>query len=267
MKAEKAIFITGGASGIGRATALEFARHGWFVGLTDIDEKGLSETAAMLPEGQVWTQRLDVRDRAAWDDALAAFTATTGGRLDVLFNNAGVARGGEFTSISHEDHELVIDVNLKGVINGAEAGFRYLSETPGSCLLNTCSVAGLLAGSGLAVYAVSKFGVRALTESLEIEWAPYGIRVASLMPSFIDTPLLEANRTGTNQSVRESVIEAGLEITPVEEVAKAAWAAIQSRETHIMVGKTARRAKFMARWFPGTLRKGLARQLEKNRSG
>jgi NAD(P)-dependent dehydrogenase (short-subunit alcohol dehydrogenase family) len=266
MSATKAIFITGGASGIGRATALEFARHGWFVGLADIDEKGLAETARMLPEGRVWTHRLDVRDRAAWDDALAAFTATTGGRLDVLFNNAGVARGGEFKDISHEDHELVIDVNVKGVINGAEAGFRYLRETPGSCLLNTCSAAGLMAGAGLAVYAVSKFGVRALTESLEIEWAPHGIRVASLMPSFIDTPLLEANRSGTNESVRESVIEAGLEITPVEEVARAAFAAISARDTHIVVGKTARRIKFMTRWFPGTLRKGLAKQLEKNRA-
>jgi NAD(P)-dependent dehydrogenase (short-subunit alcohol dehydrogenase family) len=266
METDKAIFITGGASGIGRATAIEFARHGWFVGLADVDERGMAETAAMLPLGRVSTHRLDVRNRAAWDEVLAAFAAKTGGRIHVLFNNAGVARGGAFADVSHEDHDLVIDVNVKGVINGAEAGFRYLRDTPGSCLLNTCSAAGLVAGSGLAVYAVSKFGVRALTEALEIEWAPHGIRVASLMPSFIDTPLLEANRSGTNESVRDSVVSAGLEITPVEEVAKAAYSAISVRDTHIVVGKTARRIRFMTRWLPGTLRKGLARQFnERNR--
>lgn len=265
MGGTKSIFITGGGSGIGRATAVLFARHGWFVGLADIDEAGMAETAAMLPAGQASCHRLDVRDRAAWDEALTAFTAKSGGRLDVLFNNAGVARGGLFEDVSHADHELVVDVNIKGVINGAEAGFPYLKATPGACLLNTCSAAGLVAGAGLAVYAVSKFGVRALTEALEIEWSRHGIRVCSLMPSFIDTPLLEANRSGTNQSVRESVVEAGLEITPVEAVASAAWDAVHGTGTHVVVGKTAKRLKFMTRWLPGTVRKGLARQFEGGR--
>ena len=267
MDGRKAIFITGGASGIGKATALHFARKGWFVGLADVNEAGLAETVKLLPEGQGSVHLLDVRNRAAWDEALAAFVSSAGGRLDVLFNNAGVARGGSFADVSHEDHELVVDVNIKGVINGAEAGYKYLKDTPGSCLLNTCSAAGLVAGGGLAVYAVSKFGVRALTEALEIEWMPDGIKVVSLMPSFIDTPLLEANRSGTNQSVRESVVDAGLEITPVEEVAEAAWAAVHGRETHTVVGKTAKRLKFMVRWFPGLVRKGLARQLNGRQQG
>lgn len=260
MDQRQAIFITGAASGIGRATAVEFARRGWCTGLADIDEAGLKTTAALVPAGQVSIHRLDVRDRRAWDEALSAFAAATGGRLDVLFNNAGVGRGGEFENVAHEDHELLVDVNIKGVINGAEAGFRYLRDTPGSCLLNTCSAAGMAAGAGMAVYAVTKFGVRALTEALEIEWARHGIRVASLMPSFIDTPILDVNRSGTNRSVRDSVIESGLEITPVEEVARAVWTAAHGRETHVTVGKTARRLKFMTRWMPGLVRKGLARQ-------
>ena len=257
---QKSIFITGAASGIGRATAIEFARRGWLVGLADVNEAGLTETAALLPAGQSSIHRLDVRDRAAWDVVLADFTKTSGGRLDVLFNNAGIARGGKFADIAHGDHDLLIDVNLKGVIYGAEAGFAYLRDTPGSCLLNTCSAAGMIAGPGLAVYAVSKFGVRALTEALEIEWAAHDIKVASLMPSFIDTPLLEANTSGTNHSVRDTVIGAGLEITPVVEVAEAAWAAVHGKQTHVAVGKTARRVKFMTRWLPGLARRGLARQ-------
>lgn len=267
MSGRKAIFITGGASGIGRATAKLFAERGWFVGLADINEKGLAETAAMLPAGQSSIHVLDVRNRAQWDDALAAFVKAAGGRLDVLFNNAGVGRGGQFSEVSHEDHDLVVDVNIKGVINGAEAGYKYLKATPGSCLLNTSSLAGLVAGSGLAVYAVSKFGVRALTEALEIEWAPEGIKVASLMPSFIDTPILEGTSSGTNQSIREVVLDSGLEITPVEVVAEAAWGAVHGTKTHTPVGKTAKRVSFMVRWFPGLVRKGLARELTKAQQG
>ena len=261
---QKSIFITGAASGIGRATAIEFARRGWLIGLADVNAAGLAETAALLPVGQSSIHRLDVRDRAAWDVVLSDFAKTSGGRIDVLFNNAGVARGGKFADIAQADHDLLIDVNLKGVIYGAEAGFPYLRDTPGSCLLNTCSAAGMIAGPGLAVYAVSKFGVRALTEALEIEWAAHDIKVTSLMPSFIETPLLEANTSGTNHSVRDTVIGAGLEITPVAEVAEAAWAAVHGKQTHVVVGKTARRVKFMTRWLPGLARRGLARQLGKD---
>jgi NADP-dependent 3-hydroxy acid dehydrogenase YdfG len=259
MLGQKAILISGGASGIGRAVAVHFAAKGWFVGIADIDKAGMAGTAALLPAGQSSVHVLDVRDRGQWDDVLAAFSAASGGRVDVLFNNAGIARGGAFTTVSHADHDLLIDVNIKGVVNGAEAGFAYLAKTPGSCMLSTCSAAGMIAGPGLAVYAVTKFGVRALTEALELEWKPHGIKVCSLMPSFIDTPLLDANTSGTNQSVRDGVIGAGLEITPVEQVAEAAWNAVHGNQTHVVVGKTARRVKFLTRWAPGFARRGLGR--------
>ncbi|MFX5693281.1 SDR family NAD(P)-dependent oxidoreductase, partial [Acinetobacter baumannii] len=80
----------GGGSGIGRATARKFASEGWFVGIGDISEEGMAGTQALLPPGRCWTTRLDVRDRAAWDAALAAFAEAAGGRIDVVFNNAGI---------------------------------------------------------------------------------------------------------------------------------------------------------------------------------
>lgn len=255
----KTIFISGAASGIGRATAQFFANKGWFVGLADINAAGLAETAAMLADGQSSTHLLDVRDRARWDAALAEFTANAGGRLDVMFNNAGVGHGGVFADVPDTEHELVVDVNIKGMINGAQAAFPYLSKTPGSCLLNTCSAAGLVAGAGMVVYAMSKFAVRAMTEALEIEWQPAGVRVASLMPSFIETPLLDNMGSGSNRNIRERVTEAGLEITPVGEVAQAAWDAVHGTATHTVVGKTAKRLKFMTRWFPGIVRKSMAK--------
>ncbi len=256
----KAIFITGGGSGIGRAVAQRFAREGWLVGLADINEAGLAETAALLPNGASWTTRLDVRDRAAWDTALAAFAEASGGRLDVLFNNAGVAHGGPFAENQQNAIDQLIDVNFRGVVHGAQAAYPLLKATPGSCLLNTASAAALYGAAGLAVYAATKFAVRGFTEALDIEWSGDGIRVRDLMPGFIDTPLLvPPAHVGTNQSMRESVVEAGLEFTPVEVVADTAWDAVTSPRLHHLIGKTARRVAFAARWMPGRLRKGMTR--------
>lgn len=255
MAGRKAIFITGGASGIGRAVAVHFANKGWFVGLADIDRAGMTATAAMLPKGQSASYDLDVRDQAQWAAALSTFWKDAGERLDVLFNNAGVGRGGPFADMSVADHDLMLDVNLKGVIRGAEAAFPYLSKTPGSCLLNTCSAAGLYGAGGLAVYAATKFGVRGLTEALDIEWAPQGIRVRSLMPSFIDTPILDSISSGSNRPPRETLVDAGFEISPVELVAQAAWDAVDGKTVHTLVGKTARQLAWLARFAPGLIRK------------
>jgi NAD(P)-dependent dehydrogenase (short-subunit alcohol dehydrogenase family) len=254
MGERKAIFITGGGSGIGRAVAVHFSEKGWFVGLADINPKGLKETAALLPAGQFSTHVLDVRLREDWDSALAAFWKTAK-RLDVLFNNAGVGRGGPLQDVPHIDTDLVIDVNIKGVVYGAEAGFKYLKQTPGSCLLNTASAAGIYGAGGMAVYCASKFAVRGLTESLDIEWAQYGIKVRSLMPSFIDTPILDSIVIDSNVQTRDIVKAAGLEISPVSMVADAAWSAIQNDAVHTRVGQTAHRAWLMAKWLPGVFRK------------
>ena len=257
MSARKTIFITGGASGIGRAVALKFGGNGWFVGLADIDEAGMRATAAMLPAGASSMHRLDVRDRAAWDAALAACAIAGGGRIDVVFNNAGIPLGGQIIEHTAAEIERCLDINLKGVIFGAQAAHPYLkASAPGSCLLNTASAAGIYGMAGTSIYAATKFGVRAITESLDAEWFPDGIKVRDLMPAFIDTPLLDqAPNHLTNADIRGRVTEAGLEISPVGDVAEAAWAAVHGEKLHTLVGKTARRVAFAARWMPGRLRK------------
>lgn len=253
----RAIFITGGGSGIGRAVAVYFGQRGWFVGLGDIDKAGMRETEEMIGNGFVYSHPLDVRDRSAWDEALDAFCVAAGGRIDVLFNNAGVPLGGSLTENSAEEIERTLDINLKGVLFGAQAAYPYLKQTaPGSCLLNTASAAGLYGTPGASVYSATKFGVRAVTESLDAEWAVDGINVRSLMPSFIDTPLLDHNPNArSNEDIRQRVTGAGLEITPVADVAAAAWAAIHGDKLHTVVGKTAKTLAFGARWLPGRVRK------------
>ncbi len=254
--ARKAIFITGGGSGIGRAVARHFAGQGWFVGIADVNAQGIDETAALLPDGASSRHVMDVRDRDQWAAALDAFAARSGGRLDVLFNNAGIGSGGQFVDMAAD---RLIAINFGGVVNGIYCALPLLRATPGSAILNTGSASGFYGVGGLAVYSATKFAVRGLTEGLEIEFAKYGIKVRSLMPGFIDTPLLDQVSADSNEPARNRLSASGFEISPVEDVARAAWEAVHGTRVHVPVGKMARRLARLARWFPGLI----ARQSKK----
>lgn len=251
----RAIFITGGGSGIGAATARLFAERGWRIGLADVDAAGMAETAAAC--GGAQTYLMDVRDRDAWACSLAAFTG--GGGLDVLFNNAGIPSGGPLAQADWDLIDRTIAVNFVGVVNGARIGHPYLARTSGSCLLNTASASAIYGSAGLAVYSATKFAVRALTEALDGEWHAGGIKVRALVPGFIDTPLLDGAVPGSNRSIRETVTGAGLELTGADAVAQAAWDAVHGDRVLTYVGPTARRLAFAARWMPGSLRKRMRR--------
>ncbi len=257
---QKCIFVTGAGSGIGRATAQLFAERGWFVGLFDVSQAGLEETAAGLPQGQRLSMTFDVRDRAGWARAVEAFGQATGRRCHVLFNNAGIARGGNFDEVAQDDSDLVIDVNLKGVVNGIYACLPLLRETPGARIVNTASVAGVIGAPRMAIYCATKFAVRGLTESLDIEFERYGVRVTSLMPWFIDTAILDGRTNQeSNRNFRDQLAENKTPIYPVRMAAERAWDAAHGKEVHYMVGKEAERARFAARFFPNALRQRIRR--------
>jgi NAD(P)-dependent dehydrogenase (short-subunit alcohol dehydrogenase family) len=259
---QKSIFITGAGSGIGRATAQLFAERGWFIGLFDVNAQSLEETAAALPEGQRLSMAFDVRDRAGWARAVEAFGQATGRRMHVLFNNAGVGRGGWIDEMPPEDIDLTLDVNIKGVINGVNAALPLLRETPGSRIVNTASVAGVFGAPRMAVYCATKFAVRGLTEALDVEFSRYGVRVTSLMPWFVDTPILDgAAEQNTNRRLRDQLVESKTPIYPVRMAAERAWDAAHGKDIHYMVGKEAERARFAARFFPGMMRNQLKRTL------
>lgn len=259
MGQQRSIFITGGGSGIGRATALHFAAKGWFVGVADISDTGMAETLHLIAGEAKWSGRLDVRDRAGWDTALSAFAAAAGGRIDALVNNAGIGTGGSLSELDPEEIDRCLDINLKGVLYGAQAAYPFLkASAPGSAMVNIASAAGIAGSAGMSVYCATKFGVRAVSESLDAEWAADRITVASVCPAFIETPLL--NGTGnrkSNEQIRDRVRAAGLEITPVERVAEAIWDAVHGDKLDYFVGATSKRMAFAKRWMPGKVRKQL----------
>ena len=252
----KSIFITGAASGIGAETARLFSEKGWFCGLYDINTAGLADVADKLGTGNSISAKLDVCSRDDWTLAIKGFAEATGGTMDVLFNNAGIGRHGWFEEISGEDNDLVVDVNVKGVINGIQASLPLLKKTAGARIVNTASTAGMVGSPRLAVYSATKFAVRGLTEALDAEFRDLGIRVTSLMPWFIDTPILDMGATeGANAKMADELRDAGQKVYPVSLAAQRAWDAAHGDDIHYMAGKDAERAKFLTRWMPGLIRK------------
>ena len=259
----RAIFITGAASGIGLATARRFAAGGWFVGLADIDMKGLAAALESIGPANGVVCNLDVRHRSGWKRELEVFARVTGGRLDVLMNNAGIAKGGYLEAQTPDEVDLQVDVNLKGVLNGCQAAFDLLAATPGALVVNVASVAGVVAPPRMAVYAATKFAVRGLSEALEAEFARIGVGVRCIMPWFIDTPLLDKARFHGNEDLRVSLRHEKVPVYPVEDVSDAVWAAVHGKpRLHHLVGGQARQIGFLNRWLPDLVRRRLRKQIE-----
>ncbi|GGR41993.1 NAD(P)-dependent dehydrogenase (short-subunit alcohol dehydrogenase family) [Nocardioides luteus] len=186
----RSVLITGAAAGIGRATALRFAREGWLVGAFDIDVDGLASLATAVEPlpGTLVTGTLDVRDATSWQTALDGFAAETGGSLDVLVNNAGIIQIGSFSDLPLERQQAVVDVNVKGVVNGCHLARPYLQ--PGSHVVNLASASAIYGQPGMAIYSATKFAVRGLSEALDLEWSREGITVTALWPLFADTSMV-----------------------------------------------------------------------------
>jgi len=191
LQRRRAIFVTGAASGIGRATARLFARQGWLVGGVDVDEAGLASLQRELGDPICFTHRLDVSDKPAYDAVMQSFATHSGGRLDILFNNAGIGGGGWIDDIPYEVALRIVQVNVIGVLNGIYAALPLLKRTPNSLCFSTSSSAAIYGLPKVSIYAASKFAVKGLTESLSAELARYDIRAADVLPGLIDTPILD----------------------------------------------------------------------------
>ena len=214
----KSIFISGGAAGIGREVALRFRREGWTVGAYDIDQAALAELASEHPG--IHTGPLDVTDHRSWEDALADFTAVTGGRLDVLDNNAGIIAGGDIVDQTPGQIAAQNAVNCTGVVFGARAAHPYLQATPGAHLVNMSSASAIYGQPHIAPYSASKCYVQGLTQALDLEWAGDDIRVVAVMPLWARTALADVDTASTRRL--------GVHIDP-QDVAETVWRAVNPR--------------------------------------
>jgi NAD(P)-dependent dehydrogenase (short-subunit alcohol dehydrogenase family) len=193
----KVAVVTGGASGIGRALAAALVARGDTVVLADVDEAADAVARDLSHDGPgtAVAMRLDVRDA---DAVRSVLTATHGehGRLDLLFNNAGVGIGGEFDDLTLEHWNRAIDVNVRGVVHGIHAAVPLMLAQGYGHIVNTASIAGLLPSPFLAPYSMSKHAVVGLTLSLRAELGERGVRLSALCPGVIETPILDKGNPG-----------------------------------------------------------------------
>jgi NAD(P)-dependent dehydrogenase (short-subunit alcohol dehydrogenase family) len=178
--------VTGGASGIGRATAELFVEEGARVVIADVNAEQGEEVAAKLGEAAVF-QRADVSE-ADEVQALVDLAVERFGGLHVMFNNAGTGSAiGRFLDDDLEDFERVLGVNLFGVMVGTQRAARHMAEHGGGSIINTTSIAALRPGGGVMIYRASKAGVIQFSRSIAIELGGYGIRVNCIAPGLIPT--------------------------------------------------------------------------------
>lgn len=225
MSRRETIFVTGAASGIGRSTALFFARKGWFVGAYDLDEEGLAALCKEMGEGNSCYRKTDVTDLGSVLEAVEHFSSFTDAEMDVLFNCAGILRMGPHEKLSIEEQYLIVDVNLKGILNCINASFELLKRTEGARIINMSSASSLYGTAELAVYSATKAAVSSLTESLNLEFERYDIYVSDVRAPYVDTPLLRRNvNAGSIQRI-------GVKLKP-EDVSEVVWRASQRKKLH-----------------------------------
>jgi NAD(P)-dependent dehydrogenase (short-subunit alcohol dehydrogenase family) len=236
----KSIFITGAASGMGRATARLFAKKGWYIGAVDVNKEGLDSLCREIGEENCFAHVLDVRDISAYEGVMKKFGEKSNGRLDILFNNAGIGAGGFFEEIPYEKTIEVIQVNLIGVVNGIYAALPLLKAAENSLCFTTSSSAATYGSPMLAIYAATKHAVKGLTEALSIEFRRHTIRAADVLPALIDTPILnntplylEGQVVPREGRVQDGAPDKGIfRLIQPEAVAECVWNAYHSDRLH-----------------------------------
>jgi NAD(P)-dependent dehydrogenase (short-subunit alcohol dehydrogenase family) len=248
--------ITGAGSGIGRALANNLARQGAHLALADIDDAGLAETVSMC-EGygvKISSQRLDVADRAAVE-AWAEQVVADHGKVNLVFNNAGVALGATIESMSYEDFEWLMGINFWGVVYGTKAFLPHLKASGEGHVVNLSSVFGLISVPSQSAYNAAKFAVRGFTDTLRMELAIEGapVSVTTIHPGGIKTNIAKNARiddsltemAGDPEKARREFERAF--ITSPEKAARQILAAVQRDKRRALIGPDAKAIDFISR--------------------
>jgi NADP-dependent 3-hydroxy acid dehydrogenase YdfG len=248
-------FVSGAASGIGRAVAQRLAAHGCPVAIVDQDEQGLAETAELIG-GPVLVRQLDVRDRHAQLGFAAEIADWAPAPLGMVFNNAGVSTSQSVAEAAVEDDEWVLQINLGGVVNGVRAFLPILMRQNSGVIVNTSSVFGLLGMPYQSAYCASKFAVRGFTDSLRQELRGTGVRAVTVHPGGVKTNIAHNARyhghplhpdMTHDEAARQ--FEAMASTTP-ERAARTIHRGVKAGKSRILVGPDAYALDALARLMP-----------------
>jgi short-subunit dehydrogenase len=264
--------VTGAASGIGRALALELAARGCDLALADRDEAGLQAVAAEIAKGhprKVSVHRVDVAE----PDEIAAFAQAAVAAhpgLNIVINNAGVALLGQFGEIDQAQMDWLMNINFWGVVHSTRAFLPHLQRQPEAHIVNLSSIFGIIAPPGQTAYAAAKFAVRGFSESLrhELQMANSPVKLSVVHPGGVATSIARNSRTGTgmtdNAHRAQSIerFEAMAKTTPAA-AALRIIAGIEKNQPRILIGNDARFMDLLQRLRPGTYWAVLARRIEK----
>jgi short-subunit dehydrogenase len=258
---DKVAAITGAGSGIGRSLALNLARQGCELALSDVNEQGLAETVEQVRrfEVRVSHQRVDVADFEAvrqWADQVMI----DHGRVNLIFNNAGVAHGGTVEGNALDDYHWIMNINFWGVVHGTKAFLPYLKASGAGHIVNVSSVFGLFAQPGMSAYNATKYAVRGFTESLrqELDIASCGVSASCVHPGGIRTNIAHSARmndsllevTGQDAAQSRQQFNDLLLRTSPDKAAAVILRGVQRNQRRILIGLDARGVDLMMRSMP-----------------
>ncbi len=258
----KSAIITGGGSGIGKALGAGLARRGARVWLSDVNAAAASQAAEEIGDG-AHSLGLDVTDAEAVASHIED-VASDHGRIDAVFNNAGIGVGGDIRELNLDHFNRSIDVNVRGVVHGIVAAFPLMKAQGSGIIVNTASAAGLLGLPLMAPYAMSKHAVVGLTPSLRLEAAEHGVQMNVLCPMAIETPLLETDVSrelgaSWRPDIRKYLTRIGGPPHPVDDFVDYALSQVEKNQGVIVAPRGARVRIALARLLPGLV-EGLSRK-------
>ena len=251
---DKVAAITGTGSGIGEALAISLAQQGCAVAIADIDADKLKHTASQIRGAAVSSHLVDVADRAQMEQ-FAKNVVAHHGRVNMVFNNAGVSLTDTVSHMSYENFEWLMDINFWGVVYGSKAFLPYLEQVSEAQIINVSSIFGVIALPTQAAYNASKFAVRGFTYAMREELIDTNIGVSCVQPGGVKTNIAEAARyfpsenTSASKEEFTAKFEAIAKLTPVQAAEQILRGVLQNK-TQILVGRDAKVIATIERLLP-----------------